>query len=87
VNPEQWKMKDDEFESRFLRSVDATGSDVKIDIRKRKKVLASSAQTLAEAESKSLAKATAYPTTLHVRPRAEVMGTSMPIPATVVTRG
>jgi hypothetical protein len=80
-------MENDEFESRSLRSVDATGSDVKIHVRKGKKVLASSAQTLAEAEGKPLAKATAYATTLHVRPSVEVIGASMPIPVTVVTRG
>jgi hypothetical protein len=73
VNPQQWKMKNDEFESRSFRSNDANGSDVKIHVRKGKKVLASSAQTLAEAEGKPLAKATAYATTLHIPPRVEIL--------------
>jgi hypothetical protein len=69
VNPEQWKMKNDEFESRSLRSVYATSCDVKVRIRKGKKVLASTAQASSEAEGGLHAKATAYATTLHIPPR------------------
>ena len=67
MNPEQWKLKKDEFESRSLRSVNATSSDVKVHIRNGKKGLASSAQTLSEADSKPHAKAVAHATTLHIQ--------------------
>jgi hypothetical protein len=86
VNPEQWKMKNDEFESRSRRSVNAPIGDVNIQTRKGKKVLASGAQTLSEAEGKPQVKAMAPATTLHIRPRVEIIEGSVPIPATVATR-
>jgi hypothetical protein len=63
-------MKKDEFGSRSFRSLDATSTDAEIHIPKGEKVLASSAQTLSEAEGKPQAKVMASATTLHVPPKS-----------------
>lgn len=86
MNREQWQMKRDALESRSPRSVDATSGNVKIQIRKEKKVIASNAQTLSEAEGKAHVKATTYATTLHIRPRVEVIEGAAPSSTTVVTK-
>lgn len=86
MNREQWQMKRDQLESRSLRSVDTTTGKVKIQIRKEKKVLASGAQILSEAEGKAHVKAPAYATTLHISPRVEVIEDPAPISATVAAK-
>lgn len=86
MNREQWQAKRNELEARSPRSVATTSGNVKIQIRKDKKVIASNAQTLSEAEGKAHVKATACATTLHIRPRVEVIEGAAPNPATVVAK-
>lgn len=64
----------------------ATSDDVTIYIRRQKKVLPCSAPTLSAADGKQVTKPMTYASTLHVRPKVEVIEASAPIPATSATR-
>lgn len=86
VNPEQWKRENDEFESRSRRLANVPSSNVNIQIRKGKKVLAGGAQALSETEGKPPVKAMAYTSTLHIRPSGEMIEGSEYIPTTVARR-